>query len=176
MAIAGVSVQPNDLQTVAVPLILAYDILGILGLFLLLLVLSTAWFSARVPRASTWFLLIISAIVVNLSSLLLVGHQSSPDHNKTACFVQAVTVYPSMVLNNFAAVAFLLQVYLSMIKMNKRSESCSLTSTQVRLLHAIPIFMAGSLLVVTLVVGVNDPSLVGREPSGLQCHMNYLVM
>lgn len=80
-------------------LIIVFDTLYSVALFLLLATLFIAWRSSRIRRFSTWYMFLITWIVDALSKLLLVGQQASPRRPEFGlCIIQASLINATPVL------------------------------------------------------------------------------
>ncbi|KAF8962439.1 hypothetical protein BDZ97DRAFT_1112705 [Flammula alnicola] len=159
----------NKKATAALTIIVTCNILEILGLVILIAILCTAWFSARVPRTSTWFLLVFSTILCNISSIMLLGQQTGPEPNMSICLVQAAMAYSTAVFNAFSGTAFVLQVYLSMTLVHNYYTLFS--RRIVLMLNVLSTLMLCGSLTIILVYAVRNPSFVVRDPSGIRCHI-----
>lgn len=150
--------------------IVIFDVLNGVGLAFLLPILYTALRSTNIKRASTWFMVTGSWVVTSLSSLILVGQQTGPPPRTSICLMQAMLVYASPVLCSFSAVAFMLQVYLSIVLAVKSNSKIS--RTQTRLLHLVPCISFFCVLIEVLIVGLLNPQKIRRDPSGMYCNLS----
>ncbi|KAF9559489.1 hypothetical protein CPC08DRAFT_515382 [Agrocybe pediades] len=99
--------------------IILFDISSVAGLVLLTAVFLTAWGSSGAARTPTWFTFIGSLIVLSGTNILIMGEQTGPEPTKWACFLQAIFIYPEVVFNAHAGAALLVQVYLSMLSIER---------------------------------------------------------
>ena len=78
------------------PVLLICDILEALAVFVLLVVLITAWLSS-ISRTPTWYLFMLSCLFSSVSALLILGSQETSDPKQSVCLAQAALVYTSAV-------------------------------------------------------------------------------
>ncbi|KDR82176.1 hypothetical protein GALMADRAFT_222054 [Galerina marginata CBS 339.88] len=149
--------------------IVAFDILCFLGMVLLTAAFCTAFCSSRVPRASIWFTFIASLILMTVFNLLILGQQPGKPPNHIKCAVQAIFIYAVPVLIAHTAAALLLQVYLSMIFIRK---SRKLSNLHILLLNIVPVLTPIGILVYGITIGLQNPSVIQRDLSGMRCHVN----
>ncbi|KJA26311.1 hypothetical protein HYPSUDRAFT_313594 [Hypholoma sublateritium FD-334 SS-4] len=88
-SIAATSIAPK------IGLIVAYDVLYIMGLATLLAVLATTYLSRRIKRTPLWFMSVSSWGVIGFANVLLVGQQTGPQPNLQFCLAQAALIYAS---------------------------------------------------------------------------------
>lgn len=123
------ALQP-EADTPDLQLIVAFNVLQIVGFLLLVPVILTAWLSPRVRRTSTWFSFVLSWVLSSVAYFILMGQQTGPPPNAGVCLFQAALIYATPALyvcvtvgywlmlmqrsrNAFTAVAYLLQVSLA---------------------------------------------------------------
>ena len=75
--------------------IILFNVIGIFGLVLLVVVFLTALGSSKVIRSPTWFSYIAAGIAISLTNLLIMGQQTGEDPARWACVMQAVLIYPN---------------------------------------------------------------------------------
>ncbi|KAF4614962.1 hypothetical protein D9613_003517 [Agrocybe pediades] len=151
--------------------IILFDISSVAGLVLLTAVFLTAWGSSGAARTPTWFTFIGSLIVLSGTNILIMGEQTGPEPTKWACFLQAVLIYPEVVFNAHAGAALLVQVYLSMLSIER---SRILPRKYVTWLVVCPIASTFAILVLSTVMAAINPSVVRRDISGMRCHLEQV--
>jgi len=150
--------------------IIIFDVLYGVGLVFLLPILYTALRSPGIKRASTWFMVIGSWVVTSLSNLILLGQQTGPPPRISVCLMQAMLVYASPILCSFSALAFMLQVYLS-VPLALKSNS-KISRTQTRLLHLVPCTSFLCVLIEVLIIGLLNPEKIQRAQEGMYCNLS----
>ncbi|KDR82157.1 hypothetical protein GALMADRAFT_240690 [Galerina marginata CBS 339.88] len=149
--------------------IVAFDILCFLGTVLLTAAFCTACCSSKVPRASIWFTFVASLILTTIFNLLILGQQAGKPPNYTRCAVQAISIYSMPVLIAHTAAALLLQVYLSIVFIRK---SRKLSNLHILLLNIVPVLTPIVIVIYSITIGLQNPSLIQRDLSGMRCHVN----
>ncbi|PPQ84888.1 hypothetical protein CVT24_013069, partial [Panaeolus cyanescens] len=152
-----------------VGLIVAFDILYILGFVLVTAILLTAWLSSQVQRSSLWFLFLGSWSVASFANLLLLGNQTNRNPNKALCLIQASLIYASPVLNATTCLSFMTHVYLS-VRITIESAS-RLPTVSTRMLHVLPWVSFLAVIVEVIAVGLMDPKQLVPDASGMYCHI-----
>lgn len=167
----------TDIDRSLVP---AYNILNIAGLALLTLLLVASGFRYRqVPRGpkpdyndvrlpSMWFTVVASWVTLSISYCLLLGNQIGPPPTHSICLTQAILIYSSPTFCAFSAVAFLLQVHLSM----SRPRGCPLPIVYQLTLPAIAFLVPLGIFLEALVLGLMHPSWVQRDLTGMYCNFS----
>lgn len=82
------------------PLIIAFDVLYIVGPLSLLAILLTAWRAEdiRQRRLPTWFMAVGSWVFISVANILLIGRQTGPSPPPNICLAQAMLIYAAPVL------------------------------------------------------------------------------
>jgi len=75
-----------------------FNTICIIGLVLLVAVFLTALGSSKVLRTPTWFSYIAAGIILSVTNVLIIGQQIGPDPVKWVCFMQAILIYPVVIL------------------------------------------------------------------------------
>ncbi|KDR76232.1 hypothetical protein GALMADRAFT_247523 [Galerina marginata CBS 339.88] len=166
-----VSQPPSDKATPPnVHDIIIFDVLFGAGVVFLLPILSVALYSRHIKRASTWYMVIGSWVITSLSNLILLGQQTGRPPNAGICLMQAMLIYATPVLCSFTAVAFMLQVYLSII-LSLRWNS-KISRVQMRFLHLVPVVSFFCVLIEVMIIGLLNPAQVQRTSSGVYCNLS----
>ncbi|KAJ8692340.1 hypothetical protein PTI98_009662 [Pleurotus ostreatus] len=92
-------------------LITAYNVVLIVGLVLNVLVVSVAYVSRGVQRCRSWYMFMISWIILSLSFLFLLGQQTGPQPIFGICLAQAVLVYAAPPLTAFSTLILVVNLY-----------------------------------------------------------------
>lgn len=79
-------------------LIIAYNVLEILGILILSLILITAWLSSTIRRSTSWYLFLSSGAISSVTGLLLLGNQTNRAPSRGVCITQAILLYPTLML------------------------------------------------------------------------------
>jgi len=161
-------------------LISAYDVLYVAGSALMTLLLVASDLRRKnvlrgpkldhndVRRPSMWFTAVGSWIAFSISFCLLLGNQIGPPPPHGICLTQAIFIYSSPVFCAFSAVAFLLQVHLSM----SRPRGCPLPTLYQLALYAIAFLVPLGIVLEALVLGLIHPSWVQRAQNGMYCNFS----
>ncbi|KAF9554256.1 hypothetical protein CPC08DRAFT_193755 [Agrocybe pediades] len=149
--------------------IILFDVASLAGLVLLTAVFLTALVSSKAARTPTWFAFIGSSIALSATNILIMRHQAGTEPSNWACFLQAVLIYPEVVWNTHTGAALLLQVYLSIVSIQKSQVLPQKCVAWV--LIAYPIVVTLILLVLSTIMAGLHPSAVKRDSSGMRCHL-----
>lgn len=81
-------------------LVLFYNVLGVFGITILILLIATALISPSVQRGAGWFLLLFSGVLFEVDSILIWGRQTNgqPQPQDTICQAQAILLYPLLMM------------------------------------------------------------------------------
>ncbi|KAF5327077.1 hypothetical protein D9619_004859 [Psilocybe cf. subviscida] len=161
-------------------LVSAYDALYVAGSALLILLVVASDIRHKnvfrrakvdyndVRRPSMWFIAVLSWITLGISFCLLLGNQIGQLPPHAICLTQAILIYSSPTFCAFSAVAFLLQVHLSM----SRPRYCSLSTLHQLTLYVIAFLVPLGIFLEALVLGLVHPSWVQRDPTGMYCNFS----
>ncbi|KAK0477360.1 hypothetical protein IW261DRAFT_1487299 [Armillaria novae-zelandiae] len=151
-----------------------FNSLQILGLILQVVVLIPALFSTRIQRMRTWYIMILSGIMYNLSymPLMVLGQQFGPAPSFALCLFQSCLIYCAPVLLVSFSLAFVVEVFLVM---SHTLYQTSASSTCIRtLLLAVPSFISMAVISTTLWMGLQQPKTIERDGGNLYCHSTSL--
>ncbi|KAF9011679.1 hypothetical protein BDZ89DRAFT_485723 [Hymenopellis radicata] len=151
-------------------LIAIYNTFYFGGFFSLVGILVVATVSPNVRRAAIWYTFIMAWTVYCLPFLLIVGHQQGPPPDHTLCLAQAVFVYASAPMAIFACLGLMVQLYVSCtgLVMSRPAEANHVFG----LLHVMPFFVYGVLVLEGFRVGSMTPEVVARDVSGMFCNFS----
>ncbi|KAG6873345.1 hypothetical protein C0995_000205 [Termitomyces sp. Mi166 len=149
------------------------------GLFGILITLLTVTFSHSTPRHAAWYSFAISWVISTVAYTLLFwgGHFfSGSDPPFTLCLIQGVMIYASPPLTAFTTLALVVQVWWillldvpsndQMLGVQARQSPMTLT-----MLLILPYLLFVTILVGSLILGVEDPSIVKRvSASKMYCN------
>ncbi|KAF7300594.1 hypothetical protein HMN09_00944400 [Mycena chlorophos] len=123
---------------------------------------------ARLERMKTWYLLLVSGVMFSFSFVFLVGHQTGPEPPLNYCTFSAGLIYAAPPMTAAAALFLVIELHLrlsSTLYGTKISDKFIYWAFGIVMLsQALPFWTA-------LFVGLSDPSMIQRDPSGLYCHV-----
>ncbi|KAK0491457.1 hypothetical protein IW261DRAFT_1437791 [Armillaria novae-zelandiae] len=149
--------------------VMLFDILQGLLFSLLLLVFLTALFSSAVKRTKTWFIFIGSTVAWCAAYLLLFGHQIGGRPPVGLCTFQAAVIYSTTTFTPSAALAFELELFITLKALVHQSSKLSGKGAWGLVLFPLIVYFIMLVWVVT--VGVSQPNLVERNGAYMFCYM-----
>ncbi|KAF7424677.1 hypothetical protein PC9H_009988 [Pleurotus ostreatus] len=146
-------------------LITAYNVVLIVGLVLNVLVVSVAYVSRGVQRCRSWYMFMISWIILSLSFLFLLGQQTGPQPIFGICLAQAVLVYAAPPLTAFSTLILVVNLYFGL------SGGCTKPRFLLLLSMLLPPVVYLSVLAEATVIGLMNRLKVKRDRTGMYCHI-----
>ncbi|KAL4264672.1 hypothetical protein AB1N83_003958 [Pleurotus pulmonarius] len=146
-------------------LITTYNVVLIVGLVLNILVVSVAYVSRRVQRCRSWYIFMMSWIILSLSFLFLLGQQTGPKPAFEICLAQAVLIYAAPPLTAFSTLILVVNLYFGL------SGGCARARFLLWLSMLLPPAVYLSIIAEATVIGITNPSEVRRDRTGMYCHI-----
>ncbi|KAL0958238.1 hypothetical protein HGRIS_000394 [Hohenbuehelia grisea] len=148
-------------------LLMIFNVTRILGLVLLVVISSTAYF-ARLRRLSTWFHLHLTWIMYCITGLLNLGHQSGPEPPFSLCLFQAMMIPSTAALTMCACLTFSIELY----QLVAYALQGRLIKATFRLwLFVIPYVAHFIVSVLVLVIGLKTPAIITRQHNLMFCRI-----
>ncbi|KAL0958291.1 hypothetical protein HGRIS_000438 [Hohenbuehelia grisea] len=146
----------------------------IAGLVVSSIVLAIAWLSPRVTRISTWFNLLLSGIIFDISYMLIIGAQRGSQPGFGICLFSAMMTYAAPALTAYAYAAFCLELFFLARYAQSPTPAVNMNPGLKACLLGIPYFIHLGIAMEVLVIGLTDRSRVHRdEDTSLYCHLEW---
>ncbi|KAJ6489611.1 hypothetical protein C8R47DRAFT_1195989 [Mycena vitilis] len=157
--------SPADVLQVEVTL---FNTFSFLGVFSLLLVIGTAYFSSTVHRSGLWFRHMIAWIIYSVSYLLLLGRQVGPTPPFGLCLVQAALIHAAPTLPTLSALCFVIDLYIGLSAAVHRKRKIRPALAKFLLVFPQLVFTA---VILEVLLFIQDAGVVARNPNHLYCHI-----
>ncbi|KAH8799254.1 hypothetical protein DL96DRAFT_1638157 [Flagelloscypha sp. PMI_526] len=157
-------------------LVAGYNLLNILGFVVLSSIVFTAYFSPGIHRSRNWYMAMFIWIWWCIPYSMLIGRQLDTEDKpppKALCTFQASLVYaspPSVISANFALLAQIFSLLTETLYQRKGLEK-KVSSV----LLCLPIVVYVTIFFISLTVGIDNPSLVGRSSTATYCNIKHTV-
>ncbi|KAJ7180733.1 hypothetical protein C8R46DRAFT_592276 [Mycena filopes] len=145
-----------------------YYTMEIVAILLIGIGILPAIFSNLVSRTATWYSFMLSWLWYTVSNIILAGRPSSVEPPFSLCLFQAGLIYASPVFVCGTGLAFIIELYL---RVRSAIYSFPVARSTVILLIVLPLLLNLAMFVEVIIYGLNNKSVVRRNPSHLYCHM-----
>ncbi|KAF8811687.1 hypothetical protein BYT27DRAFT_6439643 [Phlegmacium glaucopus] len=158
------SYEPDE--SIIKPLIIAHDVLYIVGLVFLSAIICTALFSSSIRRSTAWYSFHCAWALSCIGYLLILGHQTGPLPGHIHCLFQAMLIHAFPALNALTFVTFMLEIWLTI------SGLSTILRTTMIIFYLVPYAVFTGILIEVLILGILKPRAVLRKPDGYFCSMS----
>ncbi|KAJ8494866.1 hypothetical protein ONZ45_g9474 [Pleurotus djamor] len=151
-----------------VPLVVLFNVIQFLGLFLLAVIVITARLSRSIRRTSAWYNFLLTWMLSCISYLFIVGYQLDTPPSFGVCLFQSMLVYAAPVVTVTAGLSFSIEMW----RIVTGATSARHPSTRTEyLLLIMPYIFHLLICVEVLAFGLADKSIVERDTTHMFCHL-----